>query len=48
VTYLEGLFPPKCPDLGASVQAIYHYAGKVAMVRYLRIKCDEQLETPIS
>ena len=33
---LERRFPSKCPDVHDSERVIFHYAGQVAMIRWLR------------
>ena len=42
VEELERRFPHKCPGINDSEREIFHYAGKVALVGWLRVKYDQQ------
>ena len=45
VEELERRFPPKCPGIRDSEREIFHYAGKVSLVEWLRVQYDRQKET---
>ena len=40
--WLERTYPPRCAMLGETVQEVFMYAGRVAVVQDLRAHFDEQ------
>lgn len=43
--YLERTYPDRCPDPGATEEAIRIYQGQIQVVRHLRAVYDQQNES---
>jgi len=45
IEYLEVMFPDRCPDITASNRAVWMAAGKVDVVKHLRMLYEKQNTT---
>lgn len=48
VQALERLFPDRCPEIDTPDRHVWHYAGQVAVVRYLRHQYEEQQQRGVT
>lgn len=46
VEALDKLIPARCPSLSEGERQIWHYAGKRALVEWLRDECEVQQSDP--